>query len=68
MLNWKQTLLRALKTFVQVFGATMPLSFIQWFDLDIVKTGLIASSSAAFSIIWNRIMTWAHSINENESE
>ena len=59
-MNAKQIFWRAVKTAVQTFGGLMGAVGAGWLDADALKMAGVAAITAALSVVWNAVMTWAH--------
>lgn len=57
--DWKDVLIRAVKTFVQVFVSSVPVSALMSLDWTIWKAAALAAGSSAVAIVWNAILNWS---------
>jgi hypothetical protein len=51
----KDTIVRAAKTFVQAFLATLAVSVAGVNDVDTAVAAIVAAASAAASLVWNSL-------------
>lgn len=58
-MNWSDIALRAFKTAVQTFVATVSVAALTSFDVNAVKAGAVAAAAAGISVIWNAIAQWS---------
>ena len=59
--GWKDTLLRAAKTAVQVAIGVLGLNVINYTNVPALKAAALAGAAAAVSIILNKILAWTSS-------
>lgn len=59
--DWLDVLVRATKTAVQVFIASVPVNVLMSGDADVIKSAVIAAVSAGLSVVWNSVALWAAS-------
>ena len=52
----EEVLIRALKTFVQTFLATLAASVAGMVDIDTARVAVIAAAAAGLSAAWNAIV------------
>lgn len=57
--DWKDVAVRATKTAVQVFIASVPVNVFLSGDADVIKSAVIAAASAGLSVVWNALALWA---------
>jgi len=67
-LGWKDTGVRAIKTFIQVFvgGLIVPpvtegVTLLPHVSLDVLQTLVLSAGAAAISVILNKILEWSSS-------
>jgi hypothetical protein len=58
-MSWKDIAIRAAKTAVQAFIATVGVGLVT--DVATLQAGAIAAASAAVSVIMNAILSWSQS-------
>lgn len=57
--DWRDVAVRATKTAVQVFIASVPVNVFLSGDADVIKSAVIAAASAGLSVVWNAAALWA---------
>lgn len=57
--DWRDVAVRATKTAVQVFIASVPVNVLMSGDADVIKSALIAAASAGLSVVWNAVALWS---------
>lgn len=57
--DWRDVAVRATKTAVQVFLASVPVNVLMSGDADVIKSALIAATSAGLSVVWNAVALWS---------
>ena len=59
--DWRDVAVRATKTAVQVFIASVPVNVFLSGDADVIKSAVVAAASAGLSVLWNAVALWAAS-------
>ena len=59
--GWRDTIIRAFKTAVTTGIAVLSTNLAGWTDLTALKGAGIAAAGAAFTVILNKILSWATS-------
>lgn len=57
-MNYKDVLIRAAKTFVQAFLATLATAVAGVTDIDTARAALIGAGAAGVAAVWNLILSY----------
>lgn len=57
--DWKDVGIRAVKTFVQVFLGSIPVSSLMSLDWTAYRAAGLSAGAAGVAIIWNAVLNWA---------
>lgn len=58
-MNWKDIAIRALKTFVQVFASSVPVSALMSLDWTLWRAAALSAGSAGLAVVWNGVLNWS---------
>lgn len=59
MMNWKDVLVRAAKTFVQVFLTAFPVTALMGLDVSALQVAALSAGASAGAIVWNAALEWS---------
>lgn len=60
-MDWQDIFVRAAKTAVQTFIATLGVGLAGWLNVDALAAAGLAAASAAISVLMNAALTWSQS-------
>jgi len=58
-MDWKDIAVRAVKTAVQAFIATLGVGLAGWLDVDALQAAGLAAASAGVSVVMNALLSWS---------